>query len=428
MNYVSLFSGIGGFDLAFDRAGAHCVAQVEKDKNCLTLLSRRFPEVERVDDVRSFGKFGKFESASVDIITGGFPCQDLSVAGKRAGLAGDRSGLWFEFARIIDEFEPKWVVIENVPGLLSSWSGVQPPSDLQEGQEWEGEEESDFSIILRWLVDRGYSLAWRVFNAQYFGVPQRRRRVFVVASFGSGRCAEILFESTSLPGHLVSRRKKGQETAYSLRANPSHSGDKGDGGINTNLVAGTISSKWEKGTGGPAGDEVQNLVVSPIEARGHKGINSDNLDHMVAAPLVARQAKGPFTDPANDNIISVINDQGGDRIDITENVTSTLRNQQNRHAPAVAWEATRRTGEVYRESGELSPTLQSHMGTDGNNVPLVGVRRLTPTECERLQGFPDGWTAGQSDSARYRQLGNAVAVPVVEWIARRIMALESEGK
>src|SRR5262245_16093118 len=156
MKCLSLFSGIGGFDLGFDLAGLVTDAFVEIDKTCQAVLSTHFPHVQVIEDVRDCD--GKW-FAGIDVICGGFPCQDLSVAGKRAGLAGERSGLWHEFARIVGEAGPQWVVVENVPGLLSSNRG------------------RDMGAVVGSLVDMGYGVAWRVLDAQGFGVPQRRRRV-----------------------------------------------------------------------------------------------------------------------------------------------------------------------------------------------------------------------------------------------------------
>lgn len=194
MKALTLFSGIGGFDLALERADVDVVGVCEIDKNAQSVLRRHFPKAELFDDVKKVG-VNTHAKGTIDIICGGFPCQDLSIAGKRKGLDGERSGLWYEFARIIDELEPQWVVIENVPGLLSSAKG------------------SDFAIILQWLAERGYCVAWRVLDAQYFGVAQRRRRVFVVASFGNGRAAEILFEPESLSGNTPPSRETGQGIA-----------------------------------------------------------------------------------------------------------------------------------------------------------------------------------------------------------------------
>ncbi len=292
-----------------------------------------------------------------------------------------------EFSRIIDQLEPNWVVIENVPGLLSSQRG------------------RDFATVIRWLAERGYGVAWRILDSQYFGVAQRRRRVFIVASFGNGNASEILFEREGVRWDIEKGRKTGEDIAYSIRANPSHSCDKGDGGINQTLV---MSS------GQP--QRVNQVTTHRMTAFGEYS------DDGKAGAVKARDYKD-----ATDLI--VLNDQGGSQMSVTENVSATLRSQEHGHQPIV-WEM-QHASEVYREvwnaqnriefyKKPVSPTLQSRMGTGGNNVPLIGVRRLTPTECERLQGFPDGWTDGQADSHRYKQMGNAVTVNVAEWIGKRI--------
>lgn len=373
MKFISLFSGIGGFDLGFELAGMTCIGQVEIDRAARAVLARHWPDVKRVEDIRNVGG-DTFES--VDLVCGGFPCQDLSVAGKREGLAGSRSGLWWQFRKVIREYRPRWVVIENVPGLLSS------------------NNERDFGIVIRGLVKCGYGVAWRVFDSQYFGLAQRRERVFVVASLGDGNCAEILFEregggwdiapskaagkiSPTLTESGVGTGRTGNErteldfviaqtltggggdkrgyidpvNATMVLAKPlgAHHAPRYDLDNETYVVSPTVSSKWAKETGGPSGDEVQNIVVSFTARR-----NGDGLENL--SPTVS-SGTGAFG------------------------------------APGVA-------------GGELLP------------------RRLTPTECERLQGFPDGWTAGQADSPRYRQLGNAVSVPVLEWIGKRILKSE----
>lgn len=440
MKSVSLFSGIGGFDLALDRVGMECVSVCEIDKNAQAVLRRHFPNATLYDDVRKIGK-ETHERKSIDLVCGGFPCQDLSVAGKRAGLAGERSGLWFEFARVIDELEPRWVVIENVPGLLSSNKG------------------KDFAVIVRWLAERGYGVFWRVLNAQYFGVPQRRRRVFIVGSFGNGRAAEVLFESESGAGDTPPSREAGKDVAYSLRANPSHSGDKGDGGINTTTIARQDIAKSLMASTTASGrmnisDETfiaDTMIAQPLRAGRQFSDMGDGQSNVVADILTAAYARNRgaqagnaskvhnlFAFDANQNLRDVSEDIAPTLLHSGDgkkahgaysklSVAGALQSHSKKHGHAtttqqaaesnqLVWDSAQITGKRHgSKPSEISQPLNALAGM------MVGVRRLTPTECERLQGFPDGWTDGQSDSVRYRQLGNAVAVPVVEWIAKRIV-------
>ena len=186
---VSLFAGIGGFDLALERQGVKVVASVEIDKKAQDVLRRHFPDSTIFGDIT--GVTGEqLRAAGFDpangIITGGFPCQDLSVAGKRAGLAGKRSGLFWEICRILDETRTQTFILENVPGLLNSNGG------------------RDMAVVIEALVQRGYRVGWRVLDAQYFGVPQRRRRVFIVGCLGNSgpSPAEILSISEGRAGYL----------------------------------------------------------------------------------------------------------------------------------------------------------------------------------------------------------------------------------
>ncbi len=196
---VSLFAGVGGFDLAMERNGVKVVAAVEIDKKCQEVLAHRFPSTKLFDDVTTVKGSDLIESGFVPsrgIITGGFPCQDLSVAGKRAGLAGARSGLFWEIARIVEETQTEYAILENVPGLLSSNGGA------------------DFAVVLGTMADLGYSVAWRVLDAQYFGVPQRRKRVFIACRrASSGSAAEILFKSKGLRRNPETSQQEGQDSA-----------------------------------------------------------------------------------------------------------------------------------------------------------------------------------------------------------------------
>jgi len=189
---VSLFAGVGGFDLAMERNGIDVVATVEIDKAARSVLENRFPKAQHFTDIKEItGDQLRAAGFIPDrgILTGGFPCQDLSVAGKRAGLAGERSGLYWEIVRLVDELRPQYFVLENVPGLLSSNSG------------------RDFGIVIGEMAKRGYGVSWRVLDAQYFGVAQRRRRVFIVGCLGDGeRSSEILALSEGMRGDSTSSR------------------------------------------------------------------------------------------------------------------------------------------------------------------------------------------------------------------------------
>jgi DNA (cytosine-5)-methyltransferase 1 len=201
---VSLFAGVGGFDLAMQRQGVKVVASVEIDKKCQEVLAHRFPESKIFDDVTTVKGSDLIAAGfnpSKGIITGGFPCQDLSVAGKRAGLAGERSGLFWEIARIVEETQTEYFVIENVPGLLSSNKGA------------------DFGVVIGTMADLGYSLGWRVLDAQHFGVPQRRKRVFIVGRRSTSEgVAEILFKSEGLRGNPTPRQQARQGIATTADA------------------------------------------------------------------------------------------------------------------------------------------------------------------------------------------------------------------
>lgn len=344
MKFGSLFSGIGGFDLGFERAGMRCAWQCEIDPKAREVLRKHF-DVEVFDDVRSVDH----NAEPVDLICGGFPCQDVSIAGRRAGLAGERSGLWFEFARAIDELSPRWVVIENVPGLLSSNRGA------------------DFDTIIRWLVQRGYGVAWRILDAQYFGVAQRRRRVFVVGCLGDGRAAEVLFEPGSLQGNYPQGRKTGKEIAHALTASPTGSGRQ-DPSSETYIAGNVLTSI----PGRDASDAVN--------------------EHLIVETINAGAKPGGFNgqDAYTENYLQI----------------------------------------AYKVRGGKDGGGKGYLGSDkafalhGVEDQRIGMRRLMPSECEKLQGFPPGWNDWLKDTHRYKQFGNAVCVPVAEWIGKRIVEVE----
>ena len=239
MNAVSLFTGVGGLDLGLERAGINTILMCEADAYKRQVLAAHWPEVPIHDDVRTL-----HDPPHADLVHGGFPCQDVSVAGKRAGLAGERTGLYFDALRIVDAVRPRAVLMENVPGLLSSNGG------------------RDFGVVLAELADRGYGVAWRVVDAQHFGVPQRRRRVFLLALAGDDpraaaeRAAEVLAIGEGGEWDPAPRDEAGARLAARARYGPS-----------SDRVNGAVTAKWAKGSGGPAGDEAYNLIAYRKSAR-----------------------------------------------------------------------------------------------------------------------------------------------------------------
>jgi DNA (cytosine-5)-methyltransferase 1 len=185
MKFVSLFAGVGGFDLGLENAGMTCVGQVEIDKQAVSVLEKHWPDVPRHDNVQTAKEWANEQGlvGNVDLVCGGFPCQDLSIGGHRAGLAGERSGLFYDALDFASHVGAKWILLENVPGLFSSNSG------------------HDFAAVISSLRNAGYSyVEWRVFNSQFYGVPQRRRRVYIIGHIGDPSRFPVFVERESGSG------------------------------------------------------------------------------------------------------------------------------------------------------------------------------------------------------------------------------------
>lgn len=325
MTLGSLFDGIGGFLLAARHAGVTPVWASEIEPFPCSVTARYFPDVQQLGDIT---KIDPDEIEPVDIICAGSPCQGLSVSGKRKGLDDERSGLFRTATEIIRRMRertegqyPRFFVWENVPGAFSTNKGADFRAVLEEI----GQTEIPMPPNGRWanagMVEcEECQIAWRVLDAQHWGVPQRRRRIFLVADFTGRRASEILFESEGVRGDS------------------------------------TTSTGEREGT-----------------ARGTADCARIAVYDMTHADEVMR--------PVKDGIV---------------------------------------------------PTLNARMGTGGNQVPVVltegKVRRLTPTECERLQGLEDGYTDGGSDTARYKALGNGMAQPCATYIIKRIAEAVSNGR
>ena len=242
IRYLSVCSGIEAATVAWCPLGWQAVAFAEVDAYPSAVLAHHYPHVPNYGDMT---RFREWPDAALDLLVGGTPCQSLSVAGLRKGLDDPRGSLMLVYLALARRARPRWVVWENVPGVLSADDGRA------------------FGSLLGGLAELGYGFAYRVLDAQHFGVPQRRRRVFVVGHLGDWRrAAAVLFERASLSGHPAPRREAG-EVAPTVPSRRTAGGGLGtdfdcDGG----LIAGAVSAKWAKGTGGPAGDECYNLTLA----------------------------------------------------------------------------------------------------------------------------------------------------------------------
>ena len=461
--FISLFAGVGGFDLGMEQAGHECVAQVEWDKNAAGVLKHRWPNVPLFCDV---SKVSADDLPDCEFITYGFPCQDLSIAGKREGLDGKRSGLFFESTRLIRELRTRgcglrFAVAENVAGLFSADDGLA------------------FARCIRELLDCGAcETGWRLLDSQYFGVAQRRKRAFIISDFGGESVDEILAITESLPGHPAPIRKAGKETAGDAGAGftassfggyeqgcgtlRSQGGDLGEGS-ETLLAQGadvyngqltgdkSCTVTTNTGVGDGSGPKVMSFTLN--------GLDKDGVAYdQEGIAFEPRSADGEprITGDIKEVVSPTLNCMGGGQRepsvvswngDITpkasEDVSVTLRSQQGGEGVGVAFTASDRSNKAAWE-GEISGTINCQMNSETSNLQMgvrenLTVRRLTPIECERLQGFPDNWTSKkmevvlegnewkatgkvlkQADGPRYKQMGNAVTVNVAEWIGKQI--------
>jgi DNA (cytosine-5)-methyltransferase 1 len=390
VRYLSVCSGIEAATVAWHDMGWSPVAFSEIEAFPSAVLRKQYPETPNWGDMT---KFQEWPNANVDLLVGGTPCQSFSVAGLRKGLADPRGNLALTYLAIADKYRPRWLVWENVPGVLSSAGG------------------RDFGAFLGGLGQLGYGWAYRVLDAQYFGVAQRRRRVFVVGCLGGWqRAAAVLFERHSLSGHPAPRREAGEEVTRSV-----------GGGPENGSLAGAVTCKWAKGSGGPAGDECYNMIAHAFDARQSNVVQyGDPTGPLLASTGVSRPLPAVAIRTAN---------TGANGHGVALDVAHTLDQAQGQ---AVAFEQ----GSIARNAGpsgesDLAPTLRSKFDDNQPAVRMgMAVRRLTVRECERLQGFPDDYTLityrnkPAADGPRYKTLGNSMAVPVMRWIGRRIQEVD----
>ena len=488
MTAVSLFDGIGGFPLALAAAGVRTVATVEIDPAAAGVAADHFSDAKQLTDVTEVTPDDLLAAGFVPrrgILTAGWPCQDLSLAGRRFGLGGARSGLFWEVVRLAGGLRPQWLVLENVPGLLSAvcscpglgvcGGACSDPHPVRGGACGPGRcmelHGGAMGAVLGALGELGYGLAYRVLDARHFGVPQRRRRVVIVGHLGDRAApAAVLLEPEGVRGDPAAGGAAGAGPAGGAAVGTLQGGGRRGYRVDAESAAGGHLVPT------PAPGHVNALTANMAGGGGGADDNTAQGGHLVAT-LTRRHGKGPSSDLPDGHVVPV----GFDLAQITSgenrnrpepgdpqpppaaagapHVAHTLRadpggtgqahntdyvahalaaegsdaseDGTGRGTPLVPVAFGHTNGLDPQASEENTPTLRAGHFTGGGSVmESTAVRRLTPVECERLQGYPDGWTATsggqpQSDSARYRQLGNSIAVPVFAWVAGRIVAYEA---
>jgi DNA (cytosine-5)-methyltransferase 1 len=401
MRYLSVCSGIEAATVAWKPLGWTALAFAEIDAFPRAVLKHHYPDTPLHGD---FTQIRGDEHGPVDLLVGGTPCQSFSVAGLRGGLADDRGNLALEFLRLAQRTRARWVVWENVPGVLSSEGG------------------RDFGAILGGLVELGYGFAYRVLDAQHFGVPQRRRRVFVVGNLGDWRrAAAVLFERHSLSGDTAPRREAREGVAdFAPHGAGEQGGDTGrtahwgataqafGGGANCHPT--DVATAVAAHPGGRYDIDCETFVTHSLRGEGfdasEDGTGRGTPLVPVAFALRGRNGGAMPEVCADGNASALRAASGGSSRDYVATVANPVRtNYCNNSNPAT----------------EAAMHIQQGSA----------VRRLTPRECERLQGFPDDytlipWRKGMApDGPRYKALGNSMAVPVMRWIGERIALAEA---
>ena len=396
MKYLSLCSGIEAATVAWHPLGWEAVAYSEIERFPSEVLAHHYPSTPNLGDMTKFKEWNL--GTNVDLLVGGTPCQSFSVAGLRKGLDDPRGNLMLTYLAIADKYRPRWLVWENVPGVLSSNGG------------------KDFGVFLGALGELGYGFAYRILDAQYFGVAQRRRRVFVVGYLGDWRAAAaVLFERHSLSGHPAPSREKREDPAKCLTRG---AGQRYDFETEDLIPAYGIPGNWigrKPENGGNATEPMHDIAPCLTKADQH-GVAQ-------AIPLDTMTIQGRPSD-VNNRMGMGIGNAGDPSFTLTKG-----------HSHAVAQPMAFTTEQTPKYNHDQALTLTKQSPTGGGQPQCVmqsmAVRRLTPTECERLQGFPDNYTDIKSknkptpDGPRYKALGNSMAVPVMAWIGQRIQEVEA---
>ena len=387
MNYLSVCSGIEAASVAWEPLGWHAIAFAEIEPFPCAVLAHHYPDVPNFGDMT---RFKDWPDADFDVLVGGTPCQSFSIAGLRKGLADPRGNLSLTYLAIADRYRPRWLVWENVPGVRSSDEGRA------------------FGAFLGGLGELGYGWAYRSLDAQYFGLAQRRERVFVVAHLGDWRrAAAVLFEPESLQWDSPPRREAGERVADSLT-------------VGANQYSGFDASEDGTGRGTPivAFDARQADVLV-------YGDKTGPIDTGFPGPAIAFTAKDHGADAGElaPTLRSMGHDgshpNGGGQVAVALDLRNALRDPD-------------KLDEMNRQGAGIGDDCSHTLSASAEHGVQFGhqVRRLTPRECERLQGFPDDYTMvpyrnkPAADGPRYKALGNSMAVPVMAWIGERISMVD----
>lgn len=435
MTMGSLFDGAGTMPFAGSLCGIETLWSSEIEKFPCEVTKKRFPRVKQLGDVT---KINGAEIEPVDIITFGSPCQDLSIAGQRAGLKGERSGLFMEAVRIIKEMRnatrngadepvrPRYAVWENVPGAYSSNGGEDFRAVLEElckvvdrevsvPRPAKGKWERAGAIVGDAASGGGYSVAWRTLDAQYWGVPQRRRRIWLVADFGGESAPEILFKREGLRWDFAESRAAWERVAETVEGSIGSASvwdcrGNGDGrtaatltGDHQNRVTDYTSVVYAIGNGQADGTGL------------HEKVESLNCMHDAQAVIAIDRAA--FNQGENAKYDIGINEDGVAQTVVAKGPGAVCAGFQ-------PWNSATAKGVTYNE--DLAPTLQSKK--EAAVLREKSIRRLTPTECAKLQGMPSWWCADipHSDSAEYKMWGNGMALPNALYVMEGIAATSGE--
>ena len=436
MKFLSLFSGIEAASVAFMPIGWQCAGVAEIEPFPCAVLKHHYPDVPNLGDITAITREQVEALGPLDLVCGGFPCQDLSVAGKRAGLKHDdgsstRSGLFFNAMRIVGWTRARWLLIENVPGMLSSNWGrdfaavVSEMAGCEFGVPANGWGNSGAAVGPHGLVE------WATLDAQFFGLAQRRKRVFLVRDSGDWANREpVLLERESMCGNPAPSREAREEVAGTVAG-----GARKRGGYSADDIPAIAQAFGGNRTSGPLS------VSSALSAHGGSG----RMD-FESETFIAHSLRGEVFDASEDGTgrgtplvpvysLALRGRDGGATAELGDDLAFSLRaSSGGGDKPHVLAFTCKDHG---ADAGEIAPTLRS-MGHDASHAngggqvalltPSMAVRRLTPTECARLQGFSDDHLSilhrrkPAADGPKYKALGNSWATPCIAWIGDQIQA------